>query len=99
MSQKDTTYYKTLQQSNIESVKIKVLYNTKTISPLMGFSLRVCVLWNGNLICFLYSGWCRWTNKNVIKFLVLNFFVHALQTVGFWYVSWVVVFPPAIPGK
>lgn len=29
------TYYKTLQQSNIESIKIKVLYSIKTESLLM----------------------------------------------------------------
>lgn len=100
---KDTTYYKTQQQSNMESIKIKVLYSIKTNSLFDDFFfldlLRVCVLWNRYLIRFLYPGRCRRTDKDVIKLLVLNFFVHTLQTIGFGYVSWVVVFPSGVPGK
>lgn len=97
---KDKTYYKTLQQSNIESIKIKALYSIKTGSLFMTFwPLRVCVLWNGYLIRFLYSGRCRRTDEDIIKLLVLNFFVHTLQTVGFGYEGRVVVFPPGVPGK
>ena len=107
MSRKDTTYYKIQQQPNIESIKIKELYSRKTNS-LFFFSfffffffgaLRVCVFRDGDLIRFLYSGWRGRTNENVIKLLVLDFLIHALQTVGFRQVGRVVVFPPGVAGK
>lgn len=87
---------KTQQQSNIVNWEQSIVqYEDKR--PF--WALRVCVLWNGYLISFLYSGRCRWTNKNVIKLLVLHFFIHTLQTVGFGYLSWIVVFPSSVPGK
>lgn len=89
----------------MESIWIKDLYSTKTkcllITVLDTFHvlLRVCVLGDGYFIRFLYPGWCRWTDKDVIKLLVLDLFIHALQTTGFRDMGRVVVFPPGIPGK
>lgn len=61
--------------------------------------LRVCVLWDGNLIGLLYPS-RRWrADQNIIELLVLNLFIHTLQSVAFGYVRRVVVFPPCVPGK
>lgn len=51
------TYYKTLQQSNIESIKIEVLYSIETAQR-EKISLSDCLICHLSLLKFLYTlGW------------------------------------------